>query len=324
MARGHRGALDQEVVEHGVDSASNIRIWSLYGDVRAPTSDMLLDIDILLVDLHDIGARPYTFISTALLTMQSAQAQRIPVIILDRPDPLGGVHVQGPVLDRAESSFVGMLPVPIRHGMTLGELAHLGNEVLGIQADLTVVPASGWQRDQWFDQTGLPWVRPSPNLPDLESATHYPGLVVFEGTNLSVGRGTPIAFQVVGAPWLDPAAVRAWLGQVPGVAVADTVFTPVAPADGKYAHERLPAIKVHVTDRGTYDPTLLAARLLAAIRDAHPDRLAFNARTFDRLAGSDRWRLDVLAGRSGEETWRSWQLGVAEFTQVRKAYLLYR
>ncbi|MBI2402346.1 MAG: DUF1343 domain-containing protein [Gemmatimonadetes bacterium] len=321
---GYRGALDQEVVEHGVDSASNIRIWSLYGDVRAPTSDMLLDIDILLVDLHDIGARPYTFISTALLTMQSAQAQRIPVIILDRPDPLGGVHVQGPVLDRAESSFVGMLPVPIRHGMTLGELAHLGNEVLGIQADLTVVPASGWRRDQWFDQTGLPWVRPSPNLPDLESATHYPGLVVFEGTNLSVGRGTPIAFQVVGAPWLDPAAVRAWLGQVPGVAVADTVFTPVAPADGKYANERLPAIKVHVTDRGTYDPTLLAARLLAAIRDAHPDRLAFNARTFDRLAGSDRWRLDVLAGRSGEETWRSWQLGVAEFTQVREAYLLYR
>jgi len=321
---GFRGALDQENIGHGVDSATGLPVYSLYGEVRAPTPQMLQNVDVVLVDLQDIGARTYTYISTLLRTLQSAATQRRPVVVLDRPDPIGGVAVQGNLLDPAFTSDVGMLPVPLRHGMTMGELARLGAARLGLSAGLTVVPVAGWARGQWFDETGLPWVRPSPNMPDLESATHYPGLVVFEGTNLSVGRGTPIAFQVVGAPWLDPARVRGLLGEVPGASVTDTAITPVAPTDGKYPGERLAALKFRVSDRRAFDPTLLAAKLLAAIRQVHPDRLAFNARSFDRLAGGDRWRLAVLAGRSGEETWQTWQAGVAEFQRLREPYLLYR
>src|SRR5574341_1107000 len=234
---GFRGVLDQENIGQGVDSATGLLIYSLYGAVRAPTPAMLQNVDLLLVDLQDIGARPYTYISTTLLTLQAAAPLGRRVVVLDRPDPVGGVAVQGPMLDTAFASFVGFLPVPVRHGMTLGELARLGAARLGLSPGLTVVPLGGWSRDRWFDDTGLPWVRPSPNMPDLESATHYPGVVVFEGTNLSVGRGTPIAFQVLGAPWLDPARVRALVGEVAGVALRDTTITPVSPTDGKYPGE---------------------------------------------------------------------------------------
>jgi len=320
---GFRGASNQQNIRHGVDSATGLPVYSLYGTVRAPTPEMLRNVDVVLADLQDIGARTYTYISTILLTLEAVSQQQRTLVVLDRPDPIGGVAVQGPLLDTAFASFVGMLPVPLRHGMTMGELARLGAARLGLSGSLRVVPTGGWARAQWFDQAGLPWVRPSPSMPDLESATHYPGTVVFEGTNLSVGRGTPIAFQVVGAPWMDPTKVRATLGDIPGVVVADTTFTPVAPADGKYPDERLPALRFRATDRAVYDPTLLAAKLLAAIRDVHPDRLWFNAAAFDRLAGSDRWRLAVLRGESGEQTWQSWQPGVAEFKRQREPYLLY-
>lgn len=321
---GFRGALNQENIGHGVDSATGLRVYSLYGTVRAPTPQMLRNVDIVVADLQDIGARPYTYISTILLTLKAVAEQRRTLVVLDRPDPIGGVAVQGPPLDTAFGSYVGMLAVPLRHGLTMGELARLGAARSGLSGSLLVVPVSGWTRAQWFDQTGLPWVRPSPSMPDLESATHYPGVVVFEGTNLSVGRGTSVAFQVVGAPWLDPTSVRTTLGDVPGVAVTDTTFRPVAPADGKYPGERLPALRFRATDRNRYDPTLLAAKLLAAIRDVHRDRLTFNAATFDRLAGGDRWRLALLRGESGEQTWQSWQAGVAEFKRQREPYLLYR
>lgn len=320
---GFRGVLDEENIGQGVDSATGLPIYSLYGQVRAPTPAMLDDVDILLVDLQDIGARTYTYISTTLLTLQAAAEQHRPLIVLDRPDPIGGDAVQGSTLDTAFASFVGFLPVPVRHGMTIGELARWGAARLGLASNLTVVPVAGWSRDQWFDQTGLPWVRPSPNMPDLESAAHYPGTVVFEGTNLSVGRGTPIAFQVVAAPWLDPARVRGLTGSVAGVAVRDTTITPQSPTDGKYPGQRLPALRYRVTDRRAYDPTLLAAKLLAAIHAAHAERLIFNAAGFDRLAGSSAWRLAVEAGRSGDEVWRSWQPALAAFERTRAPYLLY-
>ncbi len=321
---GFRGVLDQENIEQGVDSATGLPIYSLYGEVRAPTAEMLQEVDVLLVDLQDVGARTYTYISTTLLTLQAVAALNRPVIVLDRPNPIGGVAVQGGMLDTAFASFVGFLPVPVRHGMTIGELARLGAARLGLSSSLMVVPVAGWTRDRWFDDTGLPWVRPSPNMPDLESATHYPGTVVFEGTNLSVGRGTPIAFQVVAAPWLDPARVRKLVGEVAGVSVRDTVITPQSPTDGKYPGERLPALRFRVTDRRAYDPTLLAARLLAAVHTTHADHLTFKPAAFDRLAGGSAWRLAVEAGRSGEEIWRSWQPAIAEFIRVREASLLYR
>jgi len=322
---GFRGQLDREGIEHGTDSAAGLPIFSLYGEVRAPTKEMLASIDVLLVDLQDVGARPYTYISTALLAMRAAAPVGVPVIILDRPNPIGGEAVQGPLLDPEYSSFVGMLRVPLRHGMSLGELARLGNRQLDIGADLAVVPAAGWRRDMWFDDTGLPWVRPSPNMPDLESATHYPGLVLFEGTNLSVGRGTPMAFQIVGAPWLDAEAVIARLGTVEGVAASDTLVVPVAPGDGKYPDVPIASVRFKVVDRRSYDPVELAARLLEAIRISHPDSFRLlSAEYFDARAGSDQLRQYLLRGASPELLFESWKEGEAEFLSEREPFLIYR
>ncbi len=321
---GFRGVLNEQNIGNAVDSATGLPVYSLYGSVRAPTPPMLQQVDVMLVDLQDIGARTYTYTSTLLLTLQAAAREHKLVIVLDRPDPIGGVAVQGPVLDTAFASFVGMLPLPLRHGMTLGELARFGAARLGLEWDLRVVPVAGWRRAQWFDETGLPWVRPSPNMPDLMSAALYPGLVVFEGTNLSVGRGTPAAFQVIGAPWLDAERVRRVMGAVPGVAVGDTTITPHAPSDGKYADRTLPALRFRVTDRGTYDPTRLAARLLWAIHQVHAGQLVFDDADFDRLAGSSAWRQAVQAGRGGDDVWRSWEAAIERFSRDRAAFLMYR
>ncbi len=321
---GFRGVLNEQNIGNAVDSATGLPVYSLYGSVRAPTPPMLQQVDVMLVDLQDIGARTYTYTSTLLLTLQAAAREHKLVIVLDRPDPIGGVAVQGPVLDTAFASFVGMLPLPLRHGMTLGELARFGAARLGLEWDLRVVPVAGWRRAQWFDETGLPWVRPSPNMPDLMSAALYPGLVVFEGTNLSVGRGTPAAFQVIGAPWLDAERVRRVMGAVPGVAVGDTTITPHAPSDGKYADRTLPALQFRVTDRGTYDPTRLAARLLWAIHQVHAGQLVFDDADFDRLAGSSAWRQAVQAGRGGDDVWRSWEAAIERFSRDRAAFLMYR
>lgn len=321
---GYRGVLDEELVEHGLDSATQLRIWSLYGNVRAPTAEMLKDVDVLVIDLQDIGARTYTYISTALLTMREARAAGVRVILLDRPNPIGGLQVQGPVLDTAFSSFIGMLPVPLRHGMTMGELARFGNDALEIRADLSVVPAAGWTRDLWFDRTNLLWVRPSPNMPNLESATHYPGTVLFEATNLSVGRGTPIAFQGVGAPWLSPRAITERMAPVGGLSVSDTTVTPDNPPDQKYGGVSIPFLRFTVADRGEYDPVKAAVALLVALREAHGDSLSITPARFDQLAGSSALRQAIEAGHSAERIWTSWTPDLDEFRRVREGYLWYR
>jgi uncharacterized protein YbbC (DUF1343 family) len=321
---GYRGVLDEELIAHGHDSAAGLEVFSLYGNVRAPAPEMLQDVDVLLVDLHDIGARPYTFISTALRAMQSAVAEDVAVLVLDRPNPIGGVLVQGPILDTAFASGVGMLPVAQRHGMTLGELARFGNEWLGIGADLTVVPAAGWVRGLWFDQAGLPWVRPSPSMPDLESAAHYPGLVLFEATNLSVGRGTPVAFQVIGAPWLDAEGLIARAGALEGVLLADTAIRPEAPPDGKYADFTVAAVRLLVTDRETYDPVAVAVALLGAVTQLHGDLLQVRERRLAQLIGTDEvWRA-LREGASPAEIVGSWGEPLQRFRDVRERYLLYR
>lgn len=322
---GFRGALNVENIGHTVDSATGLPIYSLYGAVRAPTPRMLSVVDLLLIDLQDIGARTYTYVSTALLAIEAATQSNVPVIVLDRPNPIGGELVQGPMLDTAYASFVGMLPVPLRHGMTLGELVLFGVAHRGLAgAGVTVVPAAGWTRAAWFDATGLPWVRPSPSMPDLESATHYPGVVLFEATNLSVGRGTPIAFQVVGAPWLDARAVVRALGAVGGVAVSDTTVTPVAPPDGKYSGVALPVVRLRVVDRASYDPIRVAVRVLSAVRSIHGDSLRINARGLDQRAGSAALREGVEAGRALDDIWRSWEPALETFRRERERFLLYR
>jgi uncharacterized protein YbbC (DUF1343 family) len=331
---GFRGLEDRPGLPDAIDSATRIPIYSLYGGSRTAALSALDSVDVLLVDLQDIGARYYTYIATTASLMRDAAARHIAILILDRPDPIGGTLVQGNVRGAPsdpDSDFVGFLPVAMRPGMTLGEMARMANDVLSLQASLTVIRTDGWLRRLTYDSTGLPWIKPSPNMPSLESAFHYPGLCLFEGTNLSVGRGTPIAFQVVGAPWLDGARVLRALreaggtGRSPlvGVDVIDTAFTPHGPTDGKYDGVQLTGLRFRVTDRTVYDATLVAVALLTALRSVHPDSFQFKADGFDRLAAGPELRLAVLAGRSAPEIWRTWSEPLARFRRVRAKYLLY-
>jgi uncharacterized protein YbbC (DUF1343 family) len=331
---GFAGTEDRPDLPDATDSATGLPIYSLYRATPAAALAALDGVDVLVVDLQDIGARYYTYAPTAAWFMREAARRRKPVVVLDRPDPLGGLRVQGnvaPAPGPTDSGPTAFLPVPMRPGMTIGELLRFANDALGLGARLTVVPLAGWRRAMFYDETGLPWVRPSPNMPDLESAMHYPGLCLFEGTNLSVGRGTPLAFQVVGAPWLDTAAVLAalrrrdpgWGGGLRGVAISGAVFVPRAPSDGKYDGAALPGLRLRVTDRQRYDPTKAAVVLLAALRAVHGDSLRFRAAHFDRLAAGPALREAVLAGRPPAEIWRAWAPALAAFVRTRARYLLY-
>ena len=333
---GFRGVEDRPGLPDAVDSATGLPIYSLYSGARPPNFTPLDSADVVLVDLQDIGARYYTYPATATLLLRQAARRGKRVVVLDRPDPVGGETVQGDVHAAAadpDTMLVGFLPIPMRHGMTLGELLRLANDVLGLHADLVVVPAAGWRRGMYFDATGLPWIKPSPNMPDLESAFHYPGTCLFEGTNLSVGRGTPFAFQVIGAPWLHPEAVLRLLqatgnGQLGtasaliGVAVDSISFTPNSPTDGKYNGVALKGLRLKVTDRARYDPTRLAVALLAAIRAAHPDSFQFGAR-FDLLAAGSELRAALQAGQPVAAIWERWAAPLAAFRATRAKYLLY-
>ena len=325
---GFLGREDRMGLPDSRDSATGLPIYSLYGGSRSAAASALDSIDVLLVDLQDIGARYYTYIATTVQLMRDATRVGKRVIVLDRPDPVGGVAVQGNVRARLvdpDSAFSGFMPVPMRYGMTLGELARLANDVMAIGADLVVVPAAGWTRALLYDETGLPWVKPSPNMPDLESALHYPGTCLFEGTNVSVGRGTPQAFQVIGAPWLDPAAVldRLRADSLVGVDMTATTFTPLSPTDGKYAGIALRGLRFRVRDRATYDPTRLAVALLVAIRAVHPAQFQFRAQSFDRLAAGPELRTAIEAGRPAKDIWRAWEPDLARFLELRRKFLIY-
>ena len=325
---GFQGREDRPGLPDSRDSATGLPIYSLYGGSRNAARAALDSVDVIVVDLQDIGARYYTYIATTVQLMRDAARAGKRVIILDRPDPVGGALVQGNVrgsVGDPDSAFVGFLPVAMRHGMTLGEMARMANDVMGLGANLTVVPAAGWRRSMLFDETGLPWVRPSPNMPDLESALLYPGLCLFEGTNLSVGRGTATAFQVLGAPWLDPSRVIARLdtAALRGIDVRATVFTPLGPTDGKYGGIQLAGIQLHVRDRAAADPTRLAVALLVALRAVHPADFQFRPQSFDRLAAGPGLRQAVESGREAREIWEGWEGDLARFREARTPYLIY-
>jgi uncharacterized protein YbbC (DUF1343 family) len=322
---GFRGAANPgAAVASTVDSATGLPIYSLYGATRAPTDSMLQGIDLLLVDLPDVGARYYTYLGTTIEVMRAAARSGRSVVVLDRPNPIGG-QVQGNILDPAFRSFVGSLAMPMRPGMTLGELARLANQELNLGAELRVVPVAGWRRSQTLWDTGLPFLSPSPNLKDLESLFHYPGTCLFEGTALSVGRGTDAAYRQIGAPWLDAERVIAELprGRLPGVRFQALYFTPVQPADGKHAGVRVHGIRLVLTEEPGYDPTLTAVALLTTIQRIHPDSSGFRAAGFDRLAGGATRREAVLAGKDPFEIVASWQAAREEWLVRRQPALLY-
>ncbi len=323
---GIRGAAEAgESVASGRDERTGLPIHSLYGETRAPSERMLVNVDALVFDIQDIGARYYTYIWTMALAMQAAAEHGRQFVVLDRPNPIGGALVQGNVLDPDYATFVGLYPVPMRHGMTVGEMARYLNAEHGIGARLHVVPAIDWQRDEWLDETALHWRAPSPNMPTLESAAHYPGTCLFEGTNLSVGRGTPAAFQQIGAPWLDAGAVieRLRALRLPGVAFDTVSFVPQAPGDGKYAGIEVRGIRYTVADRATYDPARTAVATLVAIQALHADSLSFREAHFDRLAGTGEVRAAIRQGASMASITTGWDAQTDAFRTQRAPYLLY-
>ena len=317
-------AAPGERVGSSVDSGTNTPIYSLYGATVSPTTAMLAGIDLMVVDLPDVGARYYTYLATTVEVMKAAGAHGIPVLILDRPNPIGGA-MQGNILDAAFTSMVGRLAVPMRHGLTLGEESRLARADLHIAVDLRVIPAAGWHREMFFEATGLPFRPPSPNLLDVEALFDYPGTCLFEGTALSVGRGSDAPFRQVGAPWLDTAAVLKGLraAQLAGVSFSGAMFTPRSPGDRKFADMLVAGIRLRVTDRRVFDPTRVAMHMLSVIRAVHPDRIKIGG-SFDRLAGGPMLREALLRGDAPERIVASWQPGLAAYRERVRPYLLYR
>ena len=328
---GVRG--DAQAGEHvGVarDRATGLPVHSLYGEHREPTPAMLEGIDVLVFDIQDVGARFYTYPYTLAGVLRAAARAGIPVVVADRPNPIGGMKVEGPVLEPDYASFVGMFPIPIRHGMTLGELARLFNEQFGIDAQLHVVPVHDWTRAQAEPGQALPWVMPSPNMPTPDTALVYPGTALLEGTNLSEGRGTTRPFEIVGAPFVDADALAARMNalQLPGVHFRPLWFTPTF---SKHAGERCGGVQLHVTDRELFEPVRTGLALVKAIHDQHPDSFRFLAGDpanqgrpfFDLLAGNAWIRQAILAGESLQSIEARWQPELQRFEQLRVRYLIY-
>lgn len=322
---GIRGTVAPgEFIQDTVDAATGIPIYSLYDtEDRGPSPEMLEDVDVLVYDLQEVGGRTWTYVSTMALAMQAAKRKGIPFVVLDRPNPIGGEIVEGALLDSKFASFVGMYPIPARHGMTVGELATLFNEAHGIGGDLIVARVANWRRSQWQDETGLPWVNPSPNLRSLAALTSYPGSVYFEGTTLTEGRGgSDRPYEEIGAPWLDAPAVAATMNAraLPGVRFDTATFT-MQPTAGKHPGQTIRAIRFVVTDRQAYRPVRTSLLLIDEIRRRHPREFAWGP-TIDRLTGSDRVR------RAIDEGWlprllEEWDREAAAFRERRTPHLLY-
>lgn len=311
-------------VESGVDARTGVPIHSLYGATRRPTPEMLADVDILVFDMQDVGARFYTYPSTMAYAMEAAAEHGIPFVVLDRPNPIRGDVVQGTVLDPAYATFVGLYPVPMRHGMTMGELARMFVAEFGIDVELHVVPMAGWRRDMAFDETSMPWVAPSPNMPTLASALAYPGTCLFEGTGLSVGRGTDQAFQWIGAPWLDGDALAERLNayELPGLRFESASFTPREPGDGKFADTEVHGVRI-VAESTTYDASRAAVAMLIETYSASGDEWSWLESHFDRLSGTDALRHAIEAGNGLDQITEGWALPLADFERFRAPYLIY-
>ena len=321
---GLRGiAQAGEKVASAVDSATGVPVYSLYGDIRVPSPAMLDKIDVLLYDIQDVGARVYTFEWTMALSAAATAAKK-PFIVLDRPDPIRADRVEGNILEMPFASFVGQFPVALRYGLTAGELMRFLAGEKHVVTDLHVIPMAGYRRDMWYDQTGLPWINPSPNIRDLDAALLYPGTVFFEGTNLSEGRGTEAPFTLVGAAWLSD--VREIVTELnaagmPGVRfeATDRVIEP----GFKLATGRpIPMIKVNVTDREAIRPVTVAVRMLRAIYARHSGEFVWREASIDRLAGTSRLRAAVQAG-TVDDLLAAWEADAQKFTALSKKYWLY-
>ncbi len=325
--------------EHGFyadiegEGATAIEGWSgrsygLFGEHRAPTPPMLEGLDVLVFDMQSVGVRFYTYISTLVGVMAAARDAGIPVVVLDRPNPIAPQGIGGNLLDRSQISFVGILEIPWRYGLTLGEMARVvawrWPKTHG--CPLLVVPLEGWDHQTWFDQTDLTFHPPSPAMVNLDIALSYPGFCLLEGTRLSLGRGTDHAFQLIAAPWLDAEAVAARVEELAGRLGAELVVeqvTPHEPSDKKFAGQPCPAVRVVVTDRDRYDPIPLALELLEAVIEVHPTQRLFHERHFDRLAGTQELRSSLVAGQDSAPLLQAWSHDLEQFAISTQALRLY-
>jgi uncharacterized protein YbbC (DUF1343 family) len=330
---GFRADVQDNMIEtaHARDPRRGVPVYSLYSETREPTAEMLRGIDALVIDLQDIGARIYTFIYTMANCLRAGRKHGVPLVVCDRPNPIGGLQIEGPVLERGFESFVGQFPIPMRHGMTIAELARWFNDHEQIGAELRVVPMEGWTRDMYFDDTSLPWVMPSPNMPTLDTAIVYPGTVLFEGTNASEGRGTTRPFEIIGAPWVNPDTFTDRLNAcgLPGVHFRPVVFEPTFQ---KHARETCGGCQIHVLDRARFRSVESGVALLAECRHADPTSFRWRQPPYeyekdrlpiDILAGSAQLRQQIDAGVPAGEVAQSWVPAVEEFRKVRQKFLLY-
>jgi uncharacterized protein YbbC (DUF1343 family) len=294
---GYRADAQDNMIEtgHSHDPTRGVPVYSLYSDTREPTAEMLRNVDVLLVDLQDVGSRIYTFIYTMANCLRAGRKHGVPVIVTDRPNPIGGDTIDGPVLVEGFESFVGQFPIPLRYAMTIAELARFFNELHGIGADLTVVPMENWRRPMHFDETGLPWVMPSPNVPTLDTAVVYPGTVLFEGTNVSEGRGTTRPFELIGAPWVDPEGLTEKLAahRLPGVHFRPVVFEPTFQ---KHARSACGGCQLHVLDRAQFRAVESAIAVLAEIRDQDPAKFEWKQPPYEYER--EKLPFDILSGSS--------------------------
>jgi uncharacterized protein YbbC (DUF1343 family) len=309
-----------------------VPVYSLYSDTREPTDEMLAGLDALVIDLQDVGTRIYTYIYTMAYCLKAAARNGLPVIVCDRPNPIGGTAVEGPMLEKGYESFVGLYELPMRHGMTIGELARMFNEHFGLGAKLEVIPMQGWTRGMYFDATGLPFVLPSPNIPTLDAEIVYPGTVLFEGINVSEGRGTTKPFELVGAPWVGDA--EAFARGLNALGLPGVVFRPHAfePTFHKHAQVRCGGCQIHVTDREAFRSVETGVALVLAFREAGPEAFAWREPPYeyeytippiDILYGSDKLRAGIDAGLTARQIAGQWTEPVRAFEELRARYLLY-
>jgi uncharacterized protein YbbC (DUF1343 family) len=316
---GIRGLADEKVSD-SKDEATGLPIYSLYGETRRPKPEQLKDLDALVYDIQDIGARFYTYISTLGYLLEEAAKVKLPVFVLDRPNPIGGVDVEGPIADSDKLSFISYHTIPTRHGLTIGELGQLFNRQRNIGADLRVIKMEGWRRSMWFDETNLTWINPSPNMRSLTEATLYPGVGLLETTNVSVGRGTDTPFEIVGAPWIQGDKLAEFLNQrgLPGVRFVPLRFKPNASV---FKDEQCGGVNIIITDRAAFRPLLTGIEMALALRKLYPNdwkvdnylRLLVNTDTLER----------VKRGESASEIVASWNSGLQEFRKARSEILLY-
>ncbi|MFJ7162714.1 exo-beta-N-acetylmuramidase NamZ domain-containing protein [Bacillus safensis] len=321
---GVRGdAQAGEGVESYTDEKTGLPVYSLYGKTRKPTPEMLKNVDVLLFDIQDVGARYYTYIYTMAYAMEAAKENNIPFVVLDRPNPIGGLKVEGPVLEPEHASFVGLYPIPLRHGMTTGELVKLFNKEFHINADVTVIKMKNWKRSMTFDDTKLPFVLPSPNMPTVDSTFVYPATGLIEGTNVSEGRGTTKPFELIGAPYINSSELADHLNQLKlkGVQFRPVSFTPTF---SKHAGTLSHGVQLYVTDRSSFEAVKTGLSIIKAIHDLYPNDFQFlQTGSFDKLIGNGWMKEEINKGTSVKHIMKRYHHDLKTFEKKRKKYLIY-